>query len=288
MIRKGIILAGGTGSRLRPSTFSINKQLIPIYDKPLIYYPLSSLMLANIREYLIIVNKGSIPLFKNLLGDGSRLGIKIFYKEQIKPAGIPEAFIIGEKFIGKNNIALILGDNFFYGKGFTGILKKEKELKKGATIFLKDVKKPENYGVALIKNNKIIKIKEKPKKTISKTAITGIYFFDNKVVEYSKKLKPSKRNETEIVDILNIYLKNKSLRYQEIGRGSIWSDVGKVEEMHNISNYVSSIEKIQNLKIACLEEISYRKKWISKKQIIKNIELYGKNHYSEYLLNLIK
>lgn len=288
MINKGIILAGGTGTRLRPITISTNKQLLPIFDKPLIYYPLSTLMLANIREFLIIVNKGSIPFFKNLLGDGSRLGIKIFFKEQNKPSGIPEAFKIGETFIGKNNIALILGDNFFFGKGFTGLLENAKRLKSGATIFLKDVKKPENYGIAVIKNKKIIKVIEKPKKKISNKAITGIYFFDNKVINLSKKLKPSKRNETEIVDIINIYLKRNELKYEEIGKGSIWSDVGKVEDMHNVSNYVSSVEKVQNFKIACPEEISYGKKWINKNQLIKNIKLYGKNPYSEYLLNLIK
>lgn len=288
MIKKGIILAGGTGSRLRPSTLGVNKQLIPLYDKPLIYYPLSSLMLANIKNILIIVNKGQINNFKKILGDGSQFGIKINYEEQSKPSGIPEAFIIGKKFINKDNIALILGDNFFYGKGLTGLLEDSKKLKDGCCIFLKDVKNPENYGVAQIKDKRIKKVVEKPKKFVSSKAIVGIYFFDNDVVKYAEKLKPSKRNETEIIDLINIYKKRKKLKYKEIGRGSIWSDVGKIDELHNISNYVASIEKIQGIKIACLEEISYSKKWISKKQINKSIKFLGANPYSEYLRKLIQ
>ena len=288
MIKKGIILAGGTGSRLRTSTLGVNKQLIPLYDKPLIYYPLSSLMLANIKNILIIVNKGQINNFKKILGDGSQFGIKINYEEQPKPSGIPEAFIIGKKFINKDNIALILGDNFFYGKGLTGLLEDSKKLKDGCCIFLKDVKNPENYGVAQIKDKRIKKVVEKPKKFVSSKAIVGIYFFDNDVVKYAEKLKPSKRNETEIIDLINIYKKRKKLKYKEIGRGSIWSDVGKIDELHNISNYVASIEKIQGIKIACLEEISYSKKWISKKQINKSIKFLGANPYSEYLRKLIQ
>ena len=288
MIKKGIILAGGTGSRLRPSTLGVNKQLIPLYDKPLIYYPLSSLMLANIKNILIIVNKGQINNFKKILGDGSQFGIKINYEEQPKPSGIPEAFIIGKKFINKDSVALILGDNFFYGKGLTGLLEDSKKLKDGCCIFLKDVKNPENYGVAQIKDKRIKKVVEKPKKFVSSKAIGGIYFFDNDVVKYAEKLKPSKRNETEIIDLINIYKKRKKLKYKEIGRGSIWSDVGKIDELHNISNYVASIEKIQGIKIACLEEISYSKNWISKKQVNKSIKFLGANPYSEYLRKLIQ
>jgi len=288
MIKKGIILAGGTGSRLRPSTLGVNKQLIPLYDKPLIYYPLSSLMLANIKDILIIVNKGQINNFKNILGNGRNLGIKISYKEQIRPSGIPEAFIIGKNFIGKNNVALILGDNFFYGKGLTGLLEDAKKLKDGCCIFLKDVNNPENYGVAQVKKNKIHKVIEKPKKLISKKAIVGIYFFDNKVVKYSLNLKPSKRNETEIVDLINIYKTNKKLKYKEIGRGSTWSDVGKIDDLHNVSNYIASVEKIQGIKIACLEEIALIKKWINKKQIRTTVNKLGNNPYAEYLKKLIK
>ena len=288
MIKKGIILAGGTGSRLRPSTLGVNKQLIPLYDKPLIYYPLSSLMLANIKDILIIVNKGQINNFKNILGNGRNLGIKISYKEQIRPSGIPEAFIIGKNFIGKNNVALILGDNFFYGKGLTGLLEDAKKLKDGCCIFLKDVNNPENYGVAQIKKNKIHKVIEKPKKLISNKAIVGIYFFDNKVVKYSLNLNPSKRNETEIVDLINIYKANKKLKYKEIGRGSTWSDVGKIDDLHNVSNYIASVEKIQGIKIACLEEIALIKKWINKKQIRTTLNKLGNNPYAEYLKKLIK
>lgn len=288
MISKGIILAGGTGSRLRPSTLSVNKQLLPIYDKPLVYYPLSTLMLAGIRKILIIVNKGSISNFKKILSDGSQIGIEIIYKEQDRPSGIPEAFKIGKKFIGNDNVALILGDNFFYGKGLTGMLNDAKQITSGCCIFLKDVKKPENYGVAVLKGGEISRIVEKPKKFVSSKAIVGIYFMDNKVIKYANQLKPSNRKETEIVDIINIYKKNKKLKYFEIGRGSIWSDVGKIEDLFNVSNYVKSIETIQGLKIACLEEIAYEKKWINKKQLLNNAKKLGKNPYSEYLKSLAK
>lgn len=288
MIKKGIILAGGTGSRLSPITKATNKQLLPVYDKPLIFYPISSLMLAGIRNILIIVNKGSTANFKKLLGDGKHLGLKISYKEQEKPTGIPEAFIIGEKFIGKDKVALILGDNFFYGQGLGGLFQKAQKLKRGCKIFLKDVAKPENYGVAKILKNKIINIVEKPKNFLSNKAITGLYFFDNNVIQIAKKLKPSSRGETEIVDIIIHYFKNNLLEFSEIGRGAIWSDVGKIEEMHNISNYIASTEKVQGVKISCLEEIALQKKWVSKKQIKKNISIYKNSPYSDYLKKLIK
>ena len=286
MINKGIILAGGSGTRLSPLTKAVNKQLLPIYDKPLIFYPLSILMLANIRNILLIVNPGQIENFKSLLGDGKRFGIKIQYKIQKKPKGLADAFILGKSFIKKDNVSLILGDNFFYGQSLTSKLEKSLTHNIGARIFLKDVKSPENFGVAKIINNKIEKIIEKPKKFISSYAITGLYFFDNKVVNYAKKLKPSKRGEIEITDILNHYKNGKNLYYEHIGRGAVWSDAGKIEDMTNVSAFVQSVEKVQSIKIACLEEIALSKKWINKKTILKNIKFYGNCDYSNYLKNL--
>ena len=286
MINKGIILAGGSGTRLSPLTKAVNKQLLPIYDKPLIFYPLSILMLANIKDILMIVNPGQIENFKSLLGNGKRFGVKIQYKIQKKPRGLADAFILGKNFIKKDNVALILGDNFFYGQSLTDKLKKSLIHNKGARIFLKNVKKPENFGVAKIINNKIKKIVEKPKKFISDYAITGLYFFDNEVVNYAKRLKPSKRGEIEITDILNIYKNNENLTYEHIGRGAIWSDAGKIEDMTNISSFVESVEKVQSIKIACLEEIALSKKWISRKTIFKNIKFYGNCDYGNYLKKL--
>ncbi len=283
MVKKGIILAGGSGTRLSPLTKAVNKQLLPIYDKPLIFYPLSILMLANIRDILIIVNPGQLKNFKNLLGDGRRYGIKIKYKVQNKPKGLPEAFILGKNFIKKENVALILGDNFFYGQSLTSKLEKSLTHKNGARIFLKKVNKPENYGIAKIKKNQIEKIVEKPRKFISDYAITGLYFFDNNVYKYAKTLKSSKRGELEITDLLNIYKKNKKLRFEHIGRGAVWSDAGKIDDMTNVSSFVQSVEKVQGIKIACLEEISLFKKWISNKIISKNIKFYGNCEYSNYL-----
>ncbi len=286
MINKGIILAGGSGTRLSPLTKAVNKQLLPIYDKPLIFYPLSILMLANIKNILMIVNPGQIENFKSLLGDGKRFGIKIQYKIQKKPRGLADAFILGKNFIKKDNVALILGDNFFYGQSLTDKLEKSLTHNKGARIFLKNVKKPENFGVAKIVNKRIKKIVEKPRKFISDYAITGLYFFDNEVVNYAKKLKPSKRGEIEITDILNIYKNNENLSYEHIGRGAIWSDAGKIEDMTNISAFVESVEKVQSIKIACLEEIALSKKWINKKTISKNINFYGNCDYGNYLKKL--
>jgi|TARA_B110000093_G_C12946129_1_gene400249 glucose-1-phosphate thymidylyltransferase len=286
MINKGIILAGGSGTRLSPLTKAVNKQLLPIYDKPLVFYPLSILMLANIKNILIIVNPGQIENFKSLLGDGKRFGIKIQYKIQKKPKGLADAFILGKSFIKKDNVALILGDNFFYGQSLTDKLEKSLSHNNGARIFLKNVKTPENFGVAKIIKNKIEKIVEKPRNYISNYAITGLYFFDNKVVNYAKKLKPSKRGEIEITDILNIYKNNDCLYHEHIGRGAIWSDAGKIEDMTNVSAFVQSVEKVQSIKIACLEEIALAKKWINKTTILKNINFYGNCDYSNYLKNL--
>ena len=287
MIKKGIILAGGSGTRLSPLTKSVNKQLLPINDKPMIFYPLSIMMLSNIKKILMIVNPGQIDNFKNLLGDGSKYGIEISYKIQDKPRGLPDAFNLGKNFINKDNVALILGDNFFYGQSLTKKLEKSYTHKNGATIFLKEVSRPENYGVAKIKKNKIEKIIEKPKKFISNKAITGLYFFDKNVSEYTRKLKKSKRGELEITDLIKEYKKKNKLKYELIGRGAIWSDAGKMEDLNNVSNYVRSVEKVQGLKIACLEEISLIKGWINKSKIKQNIKFYGNCEYSEYLKKII-
>tara|TARA_B100000242_G_C43020840_1_gene475057 strand:- start:638 stop:1498 length:861 start_codon:yes stop_codon:yes gene_type:complete len=286
MIKKGIILAGGFGTRLSPLTKAVNKQLLPIHDKPMIFYPLSIMMLANIKVILMIVNPGQIENFKNLLGNGSRFGIKIIYKVQSKPRGLPDAFNLGKSFIGGDNVALILGDNFFYGQSLTKKLEKSSTHKIGATIFLKEVLNPKNYGVATIKNNKIENIVEKPKKFVSNKAITGLYFFDKNVCKFAKKLKPSNRGELEITDLINEYKKNNMLKYELIGRGAIWSDAGKMNDLTNVSNYVKSVEEVQGIKIACLEEISLLKKWIDRKRIKQNIKFYGNCEYSNYLKKL--
>ena len=289
MIKKGIILAGGFGKRMSPLTKAVNKQLLPIYDKPLIFYPLSVLMLAGIRNILVIVNEGQITQFKKILSVSKNLGIKISFAQQKYPKGLPEAFTIGEKFIGKNNVALVLGDNFFYGQSLTEKLRKCVKLRSGAKVFLHPVSNPSLYGIAKInKNRKILKIIEKPKKYISNLAITGLYFFDNKVVEYSKKLKISKRKETEIVDLLGKYNKKNKLSAELIGRGAAWLDAGSIEDFYNASSFVSTLETRQGLKIACLEEIAYGNGWINKKQIKSAIKFYGKCNYSNYLKKLIK
>jgi glucose-1-phosphate thymidylyltransferase len=289
MIKKGIILAGGTGTRMSPLTKAVNKQLLPIYDKPLIFYPFSILMLSKIRDILIIVNKGQLDQYKKIIPNGLNLGIKISYLEQKFPRGLPEAFLIGEKFINKNNVALILGDNFFYGQNLTEKLIKCTKLKNGAKVFLHKVLKPELYGVAkLNKANKIISIKEKPKKYLSDLAITGLYYFDKKVVEYTKKLKPSKRNELEITDLLKIYQKKRLLSADLIGRGGAWMDTGSIDDFYKTSAFVSAVENRQGFKIACLEEIALNYKWITKKEIINSIKFYGKCDYSNYLQRLIK
>ena len=289
MIKKGIILAGGQGTRMSPLTKAVNKQLLPIYDKPLIFYPLSILMLANIKDILIIVNKGQLNQYKKLLPNGNNLGIKITYLEQSKPRGLPDAFVIGEKFIGKENVAMILGDNFFYGQNLTSQLLNNTKLKKGAKVVLHKVQKPEVFGVAKIDNkNKIINIKEKPKKFLSDLAITGLYFFDNKVIEYAKKLKPSKRGEVEIVDLLNFYKSKKQLSADLIGRGGAWLDTGSIEDFYKTSAFVSAIENRQGFKIACIEEIAFNNKWIKKNHIKNAINFYGNCDYSIYLKKLLK
>ena len=289
MIKKGIILSGGMGTRMSPLTKAVNKQLLPIYDKPLIFYPLSILMLAKIKDIMIVVNKGQLNQYKKVLPNGKNLGIKINYVEQESPKGLPDAFIIGKKFIGKNNVALILGDNFFYGQSLSNILHNCTKLKKGSKILLHRVKNPEKYGVAKLNNTgKIIKIVEKPKKIISDYAITGLYFFDNKVVELSKKLKPSKRGELEITDLLKKYQSNKNLHVEFLGRGGAWLDTGSIDDFYKAGAFVSSIENRQGFKIACLEEIALNNKWIGKKEIKKAIRFYGNCNYSIYLQDLIK
>ena len=287
MIKKGIILSGGKGTRMSPLTKAVNKQLLPIYDKPLIFYPLSILMLAKIRDILIVVNKGQLDQYKKIIPDGKNLGIKITYIEQDKPRGLPDAFILGEKFIGKQNVSLILGDNFFYGQFLTKKLQECVKLNKGAKVFLHRVSNPEKYGVAKVKKNKIFFIKEKPKKFISDLAITGLYFFDNNVVKYSKNLKPSKRGELEITDLLNFYRKKGKLSADLIGRGGAWLDTGSISDFYKTSNFVSAIENRQGFKIACLEEIAYLNKWINKKDINNSIKFYGNCEYSNYLRKLI-
>ena len=288
MIHKAIILAGGMGTRMSPLTKAVNKQLLPIYDKPLIFYPLSILMLAKIKDILIIVNKGQLNQYKKILPDGKRLGINISYKEQSSPRGLPDAFLVGEKFINNKNVALILGDNFFYGQNLTSKLINCTKLKNGAKVILHKVIKPELFGIAKIsKTGKIISLKEKPKKYISDLAITGLYFFDKKVVEYSKKLKPSSRNELEITDLLKIYLNKKKLTSDILGRGGAWLDTGSIEDFYKTSAFVSAIENRQGFKIACLEEIAFNNRWIGKKEIFNAIQFYGKCDYSNYLKKLI-
>ena len=289
MIKKGIILAGGKGTRMSPLTKAVNKQLLPIYDKPLIYYPLSILMLSGIKDILIIVNRGQVNQFKKILPSSNNLGIKISYKEQSNPNGLPEAFILGEKFIGKEKIALILGDNFFYGQSLTKKLKQCVKLNGGAKVFLHPVKNPNLYGVATInEKNRITKIVEKPKTTNSNLAVTGLYFFDNNVVKFSKSLKPSKRKELEITDLLNSYKRKNRLKAEFIGRGGAWLDTGSIDDFYNTSYFVSTLENRQGLKIACLEEIAFKNKWISKKEIGNAIKFYGNCAYSKYLKDLLK
>ena len=288
MITKGIILAGGMGKRMSPLTKAVNKQLLPIYDKPLIFYPLSILMLSKIKDVLIIVNKGQLKQYKKVIPNGKNLGINITYVEQDKPIGLPDAFILGEKFIKNDNVALILGDNFFYGQNLSEKLKQLTTLKKGATILLHKVKKPENYGVAkLDKNNQISKLVEKPKKFFSDLAVTGLYYFDNKVVRLSKKLRPSKRGEIEIIDLINEYKKLGELNGDVIGRGAAWLDTGTIDDFYKTSAFVEAIENRQGLKIACIEEIAFNNKWIGKKQIKDSIKFYGNCEYSYYLKKLL-
>ena len=287
MIKKGIILAGGMGTRMSPLTKAVNKQLLPVYDKPLIFYPLSILMLAKIRDVLIIVNKGQLDQYRKLIPDGKKLGMKIEFIEQDKPRGLPDAFILGEKFIKKDNVAMILGDNFFYGQSLSKMLFDCVKIKKGAKVVLHKVSNPEKFGVATVKGKKILSIKEKPKNSKSDLAVTGLYFFDNKVVKFANKLKPSKRNELEIVDLLNSYRKINQLSSEFLGRGGAWLDTGSIEDFYKTSNFVSAIENLQGFKIACLEEISLNNNWINKNKVYEAIKFYGNCDYSKYLKKII-
>jgi len=288
MIKRGIILAGGMGTRMSPLTKAVNKQLLPIYDKPLIFYPLSILLLAKIKDILIIVNKGQLDQYKKIIPNGNNLGVNISYLEQESPKGLPDAFILGKDFIGKDNVALILGDNFFYGQNLSKMLLDCSKLNEGAKVILHKVSKPELFGVAKINNlKKITSIKEKPKKFISDFAITGLYFFDNKVVKYAKQLRPSKRGELEITDLLKKYLSTSKLKAEQLGRGGAWLDTGSIEDFYKTSLFVSAIENRQGFKIACIEEIAYLNKWIGKKEVLKAIKFYGNCEYSNYLRKLI-
>ena len=284
---KGIILAGGSGTRLYPITKSISKQIIPVYDKPMIYYPLSVLMLAGIKEILIISTPTDIHLYEDLLGDGSQLGIKLVYAIQPSPDGLAQAFIIGEKFIGNDNVCLILGDNIFHGYGFSGLLQEAAKLDEGAMVFGYYVKNASRYGVVEFdKNLKAITIEEKPKKPKSNYAVTGLYFYGNDVVEKAKKLKPSARGELEITDLNRIYLEESRLDVKLLGRGMAWLDTGTHESLLEASNYIATIENRQGLKVACLEEIAFSRNYISKEELIKLADTLKKNQYGEYLLDI--
>tara|TARA_B110000483_G_scaffold231799_1_gene298616 strand:- start:145 stop:1017 length:873 start_codon:yes stop_codon:yes gene_type:complete len=289
MIKKAIILCGGTGSRMHPTTLSINKQLIPVYDKPMFFYPLSLLMLCGIKEYLFIINPGQKKKFQDLLEPTNDLGIKIEYIEQSKPNGLPEAFILGENFIGNDSVVLILGDNFLYGNMLTPLIKKSFNLADGANIYLYPNKNTSAYGVVEMgKDNKIKKIVEKPKYTKSDLVIVGLYTFDKNVSKYAKTLKPSKRKELEMVDLINIYKKKESLNLIKLGRGAAWLDVGNFEDLHSVSNFVKNIEDRQSYKIGCLEEISFNNGWIIKRNIQNRIKKYKNSIYSKYLNTIIR
>lgn len=288
---KGIVLAGGTGSRLYPSTIAVSKQLLPIYDKPMIYHPISVLMLAGIRDILIISTPHDLPNFKKLLGDGSQYGVRFSYEEQPRPEGLAQAFIIGEDFIGDDSVALILGDNIFYGSGFSGLLKKSVDVVKtdGAVIFGYPVKDPERFGVVVFdKNKNVISLEEKPKNPKSNYAVTGLYFYDNKVVEYAKKLKPSARGELEITDLNNCYRENGNLKVELLGRGFAWLDTGTHESMLQASQYVRTIEENQGIKIACLEEVAYRMGYLSKEEIKANLAKISNNEYYSYINSIVE
>ena len=285
--RKGIILAGGTGSRLFPLTIGICKQLLPIYNKPMIYYPLSTLMLAGIKEILIITTPDDINKFKKLLGDGSQCGINLKYSIQSKPEGIAQAFILGEDFIKESEIALVLGDNLFYGKNFISLMQSANQ-KKEPTIFAYQVSDPERYGVVEFnKNKKVISIVEKPINPKSNYAITGIYFYDNSVIEKAKSLKPSKRGELEITDLNLLYLKEGKLNVEVLGRGMAWLDTGTFDSLHDASSFIKIIENRQGLKVCCPEEVAWRNGWINDSQLLKLAEPLIKSGYGNYLISLI-
>ena len=284
---KGIVLAGGSGTRLHPLTISISKQILPVYDKPMIYYPLSVLMLAEIRDILIISTPRDINCFKELFGDGSKIGLNISYAIQDKPNGLAEAFIIGEEFIGKDSVSLVLGDNIFFGQGFSPILKKLAKLEKGAEIFGYLIKDAREYGVVEFdKNMNVLSLEEKPEKPKSKYAIPGLYFYDNTVVAKAKNLKPSKRGELEITDLNKLYLEEKNLKVNLLGRGFAWLDTGNHKNLLQASNFIETIQERQGNYIACLEEIAYKNGWITKEQLKELAKSLLKTEYGKYLLDI--
>ncbi|MBP7077549.1 MAG: glucose-1-phosphate thymidylyltransferase RfbA [Bacteroidales bacterium] len=284
---KGIILAGGAGTRLHPITKSISKQIIPVYDKPMIYYPLSTLMLANIRDILIISTPTDIGLYETLFGSGSQLGLNISYATQPSPDGLAQAFIIGEKFIGNDKVCLVLGDNIFYGQGFGHLLKQASQLEDGALVFGYYVNDPQRYGVAEFdKNWKVISLEEKPENPKSNFAVTGLYFYSNDVVEKAKNLKPSKRGELEITDLNNLYLAENRLAIQLLGRGFAWLDTGTPQSLLQAANFIETLEQRQGLKASCIEEIAYHRGFINKEQLLKLAHDLGKSDYGKYLLKI--
>lgn len=288
---KGIVLAGGAGTRLHPSTIAVSKQLLPIYDKPMIYHPISVLMLAGVKDILIISTPVDLPNFKRLLGDGSQFGIKFSYKEQPSPDGLAQAFILGEEFINGDDVALVLGDNIFYGGGFSGKLKSVvNNIKEfgGATVFGYPVKDPQRFGVVEFDEaGKVLSLEEKPQNPKSHYAVTGLYFYDKKVVDYAKNLKPSARGELEITDLNNIYLKNGNLNVELLGRGFAWLDTGTHHSLLQAGQFVKTVEDNQGIKIACLEEVAYRMGFVTKEELIQNIEKYKNNEYFTYVREVL-
>jgi len=285
---KGIILAGGSGTRLYPLTKAVSKQILPIYDKPMIYYPLSVLLLSGIKDILIISTPRDVEVFKELFGDGSQIGISISYKIQPSPDGLAQAFILAEGFIGNDNVCLVLGDNIYYGYGLPKILRQSAQIQKGATVFGYYVNDPERYGVIEFDENKnVIGLEEKPEFPKSNYAVTGLYYYDNSVIEKAKSLKPSKRGELEITDLNKLYLKEGSLKTELLGRGMAWLDTGTHESLMQASNFIASIEQRQGLKVSCIEEIAFRKGYIDENQLRKLAESLKKNQYGQYLLRLL-